>query len=312
MRSFYFIALVLLISVYATYWYQSTANICPAPLSYRLGDIDESFDLSHEDAKEYVQIAEAHWEDATGRNLFNYDEGAEFTVDFIFDERQKSANSEESLRDELDQKKAESDKVNRAVKTLQNQYQSLTSSYEADVEDYEERLDEYNTEVNRYNDRGGAPSEVFEELETKRQVLNRESGSLSKKAAELNDLVSEINELSDRGNQLVEIYNREVKDYNEKFGFAREFTQGDYHDGNIRIYKFSSDTELITVLAHEFGHALGINHVEDETSLMYYLLEDTETLPTLSDEDLAAFDQVCGPEETFEQKMRRMIRELID
>jgi len=311
MRSFYFIVLVFLAAVLVTYWYQSTANMCPTPIAYRLGDIDESFDLSPVDAKQYVLEAENYWEEATGRDLFNYDEEAIFTVDFIFDERQMSANSEENQRDDLDIKKEESDLVMAAVENLRGEHESLTERYRNDVSVYEDKLSKYNAEVNKYNDRGGAPSDVFEELENERNSLSGESFRLTEKATELNKLVDEINELNDKGNKLVEKYNREVNEYNEEFGFVREFTQGDYHEGNIRIYKFTSKTELIIVLAHEFGHALGISHVEGDTSLMYYLLVDTESLPVLSNEDLVAFNEVCGKDETLQQKLRRIIRELL-
>lgn len=307
----YLVVLLMTLAVAGTYWYKSTASICPAPLSYRIGSIDSSFGLSPEEALIHIKNAEALWEEETNRDLFVYDETADFTFEFIFDERQQEANYEASLREDLDAQRSKNDEVLKTVESLRADFQSLSAAYKTRSADYEARLSEYNSEVNKYNDRGGAPADVFERLADERTALNKESAALSRTADELNALAEKINELGEKGNMLVDSYNREVNQYNSKFGFSQEFTQGDYQGNHIRIYKFSSDTELETVLAHEFGHALGVGHVEGESSLMYYLLEDTDEPPILSPDDLIAYYAVCGTEETIEQTMRRIIREFL-
>lgn len=128
----------------------------------------------------------------------------------------------------------------------------------------------------------------------------------------MDNLADKINELSDRGNQLVELYNKEVADFNSQFGFSREFTQGDYQGDKINIYKFSDEKELENVLAHELGHALSIGHVDDESSVMYYLLEDTGTSPVLSVEDREALFEVCGTGDELDSKIKKMIRGVIN
>jgi len=280
-------------------------------LGYRTGVIDESFDLSKEEARDYVSQAESLWEEMVGRELFVYDETADFTIDFVFDERQASANSEAEQRYILDERKEENELLLQTIESLQADYEQLSTAYETRVDQYETKLAAYNAEVQKHNDRGGAPAGVFADLEEERDELNTEAGELSDMVAKLNTLAAEINRLSERGNALVNEYNEDVSEYNEEFGFAREFTQGDYQGGNINVYKFSSEEELITVLAHEFGHALGIDHVEGTSSLMYYLLEDVHNWPTLTTDDLAAYREVCGEEDTVEQKVRRTVRELL-
>jgi len=308
MRTPFLISLIFTIVAGSVYWYQSTATMCPVPLLYRIGELDASFELTKEEAKEYVLTAESVWEEAVGRELFIYDESAAFTIDFVFDERQATANSEENIRTTLDEQRAENERVQSTVIALRAEYESLDTSYRQRLSTYESRLEAYNTKVTTYNDRGGAPSEVFSQLETERDDLEREANALSAIALQLNELATEINRLADRGNQLIERYNRSVDQYNATFGYTREFTQGDYQGDMIHIYKFSDETELITVLAHEFGHALGIDHVEGASSLMYYLLGDTSQRPSLSAEDMQAFTEVCGFTETLGQKVRRIIR----
>ena len=293
------------------YWYQSTARLCPVPFEYRVGNIDDSFSITPSEARAFADSAVQVWEREVGRDLFRYDEAADFTIDFIFDERQEIADSEAAQRTFLDQQRDESEAVRETVARLQAEYQELSTTYESRVAAYEARLATHNQKVNQYNDRGGAPADVFDQLEEERRALEAAAAALEKTAAELNDFADEINELGVRGNTLVEQYNRSVEQYNAAFGFEREFTQGDYQGDAIHIYKFSSDAELETVLAHEFGHALGIDHVEGSSSVMYYLLEDTSSSPTLSAFDVAAYYGVCGLKETTPQKVRRVIRNLL-
>ena len=87
MRSSYLIALSITLIGAGVYWYQATAYQCPVPLSYKLGTIDSSFNITPEEAKWHAAAAEAVWESAVGRELFTYDEQASFTIDFVFDER---------------------------------------------------------------------------------------------------------------------------------------------------------------------------------------------------------------------------------
>ncbi len=311
MRFQYLIALVLTVAGAGTFWYKTTASICPAPLHYRVGQIDTHFNLDTEAAKKHLANAEAVWEDSAGRELFTYDENATFVVDFIFDERQAEADIEVTEQKALDTKKSENDSLVETIEDLQSEYDDLAESYKERVSSYESRLNSYNDRVSSYNDQGGAPSEVFSELEQERNNLNVESVALSKKADELTALASKMNELSERGNRLVDEYNQEVVAYNKKFGYAREFTQGDYQNGRISVYKFSDDSELMAVLTHEFGHALGLDHVEGDSSVMYYLLKDTFGTPVLSQEDKDAFVAQCGTGEEWPQRIRAFIRTLL-
>lgn len=293
------------------YWYQSSAAICPVPLSYRIGEVDPAFELSFDEAKERVVKAEQQWEESVNRELFVYDEEAEFTVNFIFDERQEESNAEERQRRFLDGQLAENEELFAAIEFAQQEYDALSQRYETRVSNYEARLSTYNQTVQKFNDRGGAPETEFQALEEERTALEEEAAALEVMVGDINELAARINRLSDEGNRLINAYNQDVEFYNENFGFAREFTQGDFQGDQINIYEFSSDNELQTVLLHEFGHALGIGHVAASSSVMYYLLEDVERTPVFSASDLQAFYQVCGTGKEWDHQLRKTIRNVL-
>ncbi len=311
MRFPFLAGLVTTIALAVAVWYQNTSTICPAPLAYKINQIDSSFTITKEQAKAHVASAEAVWEKESGHDLFYYDENADLIIDFVFDDRQALANSEVSQKQQLDGKRDENDSLRKKIEELQKEYEEDSLSYERAVSEYERNLTAYNNKVQSYNDQGGAPAEVYDELEAEKSALNRTSSQLDATSASLNDLAGKINELGESSNKLVDVYNQEVESYNQEFGFSREFTQGDYFNGTISIYKFSDERELVAVLTHELGHALGIDHVEGPSSVMYYLLEDTKVAPMLSAQDTEAFGAVCGTGETIGATVRLIIRDAL-
>lgn len=311
MRFRFLVALLFALTVGGAYWYLSTAYVCPAPLQYRLGQLDDHFNINREQAIAYMERAERVWENDTGRDLFVYDESADFVIDFVFDDRQAMADNETALSASLDSKRDENETLQRTIEELQQNYQNLSDAYNSSVRQYEERLQAYNQTVSNYNDRGGAPESEYGKLQREQEALDREVGSLQVRADEINTLANRLNELGNRSNELIEAYNKEVQRFNKQFGYTREFTQGDYQGDRINIYKFSSDSEIISVLTHEFGHALGIDHVESTDSVMYYLLIDASANPVLSEDDKAAFITTCGTGRELSHTLRRFIREAI-
>lgn len=310
MRPIYAYALFLTLFIGAGSLLSTALAVCPVPLGYRLGALDQRFGLSEADALEAVAAAEAVWESATGRELFAYDPAADFTVNFRYDERQAFTEAELASRAELSTAEAVNESIAAEYNRLVAEYDELEQVFTRDSDAYEAALAAYNAEVERYNARGGAPAGVYEELERTARELERERQALEERQAVLDTLVAQINEVSERGNQVVDRFNEEVAGYNETFGGSREFTQGTYSsDGYIDIYSFDTRAELELVLAHELGHALGIDHVSGAESLMYFLIGEQPATLSLSSADQAAFELVCGEGNrwaTIGQKIRHL------
>lgn len=312
MRSIFTIALLVTLIGSGSYFYYAFAAVCRVPFTYRLGTFDERFNLSETEAKALLGQAESVWEKAAGQELFSYDEQSDFPVNFIFDDRQERTIAEEAQRTSLDQKEETSAEVGAQYAKLKDEYTKLEAEYDDSVAAYDARLDEFNKTVASYNDQGGAPEKVYANLKKTESKLATEAAALQKKSNQLATLAKDINSISERGNRLIEQYNAGVSEYNHSFGASNEFTQGDYQGTSINIYKFSNETELVDVLAHEFGHALGLGHVEGTSSIMYYLLEGQPKEPVLSSEDTAAFVSACGTGSSVGIKFYRFINSVIN
>jgi hypothetical protein len=311
MRAVVILPLLFVLTFGTAFWYVSTAAICPVPVAYSLGTIDSRFNFSEAEAMAVLTRAEKLWEDATGRDLFVYEETSSFAVNFIYDERQQLASTEEEWRIRLDSKQAESEALLEQVRGLAAEYETSQAAFSEKRVTYEEHLRIYNERVETANAAGGAAEEEYAALQAEQKVLSRELAALLAEEKILAKQVDEIVRLGAEGNELVESYNSEVVQYNEVFGNIELYTQGDFKRDRINIYKFSDTTELAKVIAHEFGHALGVSHVEGEESLMYYLMEEQPDTLLLSEEDLNAFTEQCGEEEDLSDKVRRTIRKAL-
>jgi hypothetical protein len=288
-------ALLIAIAVFAGgYFYHTAAAVCKAPIAYRVGQLDPQFGLTEDEARNAISDAESLWEDSTGRNLFTYDPNAAFTINFVYDDRQARTNNEQELSAELDEKKDLSDDVRTQYEHLLATYDDLTDEYESQIDTYNEKLRAHNEEVDRWNTKGGAPQDVYDQLKAEQQELTAEQQQLDALASQLNSIAKQINALGDQGNTLVAAYNSVVAAYNNAFGTESEFTQGDYQGNRIDIYQYASLEELRLVLAHELGHALGLEHDAGTSSIMYYLMGGQHFDDGLSDADKAEFERVCG------------------
>lgn len=298
-RTSRFFSTLLIVAVLAGagywYWHRVADATCPAPIAYAIGAVDKRFGLSEADARAVVGEAEALWESTTGRDLFVYDPDAAHSINFIFDERQKLTVEEHRLRDILNRREDVGSAIKEEYEQLLAKYEILKQTYASKVEAYENRLAKHNGEVAYWNNQGGAPEEVYDRLNDEQRALDAENKALGALTGTLNELVDAINTLGEKGNKTVEDYNDRVAEYNDRFNREREFTEGEYYNGSINIYQFKNLDELRLVLAHELGHALSLEHVDDSASIMYYLMDkQARDDVMLSSADLTEFERICG------------------
>jgi uncharacterized phage infection (PIP) family protein YhgE len=284
------LALVIVIAVVV-----KPPTVCEKPLAYDVGVIDNKFNITQEEFLNLLKDAENIWEEGMGMDLFTYKPGADFKINLIFDERQRKTIAEKRAREALEIGGGSYETLTKKYQSLLSIQKSQLNQYDKAVSSYTSRLSAYNDEVAYYNRIGGAPKKKYNELERDRAALENDASSLEQQRNKLNALNRQLVPLVDKINNTAGTYNTEVSKYNRSFGAPVIFDQGEYTGDRINIYQFDKKTDLRVVLAHEFGHSMNLDHVENPTSIMYYLMEKQDLRnPKLSEEDINALKTECG------------------
>ncbi|HET8578529.1 MAG TPA: matrixin family metalloprotease [Methylomirabilota bacterium] len=267
---------------------------CARPIALRLGQIDERFGLTRNEALEALRQAEELWERALGRSLFTHGPTAALTVNLVYDERQQTTQNREQLRESMRKTEASHAAVSRSYDQWRMTYEGRVRHFETLRAAYQERAQAYNAQVQEWNARGGAPPEVHAGLEAERGRLEAMRRQLESDRAALEDFAGTVNSLADRGNAIAGAHNRTATTFNALYGTPRQFHKGEFDGRDITVFEFHDLRDFTLVLAHELGHALGLGHVNDPTAVMHAVGGEQIVEPLgLTAADVAALRSIC-------------------
>lgn len=275
--------------------YVPAAKPCRTPLQYSIGNIDPRFNISGDQLKKIIGEAENIWESGVRVNLFEYNSGASLKVQMVYDERQAATNAADSLQAGLEALDSQRNSMDKQQSVLSKKYDQKLKEFKAMLATYQNDLQKYNKEVADWNEQGGASEDEFKKLEKRKSGLEDDFSNLKKKEKELNDLAGKTNALTNKEKAIIGSYNSAVTTYKSKYGGAQEFEKGIFDPNvGIIIYQFKEKNDLELTLIHEFGHALGIGHVENPKSIMYYMIgEQNLDNPKFTNEDVQAIKETC-------------------
>ncbi len=229
---------------------------CTDSIPYNLGTFDTKFNISKDYFLSALVDAEAIWEKPFGKQLFTYapaDVSSDvLKINLIYDYRQEATSKLANLGIVVKDDRASYDALKIKFTTLQAEITKAKNEYE----------------------------------------LSKSEATRIK----INEIVSEINALVVVLNRLASTLNLSVEKYNTvTVSRGESFEEGVYiSNGSSReidIYEFSNRAKLIRVLAHELGHALGLDHVDNQKAIMYKLNQGNNE--TLTKTDLAELKVKC-------------------
>lgn len=277
-KTLYLVIFILIIALFISFFNSNVHafskedlyfSYCDRPITYKLGTIDSQFNQTTQELKQNIETAASLWNEEYGKDIFVYDENAPLSINLVYDGRQLFSNKISNLENQLTNRK----------KSLDPEIAKL----DADTESFKQKLQDLNNEIESWNDQGGAPPDEFQKLQARQNELQQEAENLRSQAQEIN---SRTNDYNDQVNEL----NNTVGNFNQVLTQKPE--EGIYNpqSNRIDIYFNISKGEQIHTIAHELGHSLGIDHVNDPKAIMYSF--STPSL-MLTEADKKELERVC-------------------
>jgi hypothetical protein len=239
-------------------------------MTYHIGRVDERFGLDSEEVSRAVGEAASIWERAAGRSLFKADPEGSIEIRLVYDYRQAVSDTVRDMSMRMSDKREAYDALKAHVDRVESEYAARRGALMDEMALYRSRIQAYNEALQNASGsiRLTDVRQEYEALQAVYRSLEQKSKELSSTADTLRDMVAVLNEMAAG-------LNLEIKNMRSAgMALGEEFSEGCYElhkDGSvvITVYHFKDHNRLVRVLAHEMGHALGLEHSSSPDGIMY-------------------------------------------
>lgn len=241
-------------------------------LHYRVAEVDPRFKVSMEQVKAITQQATQIWKDGTGQDYFVYDPNAQLAIHLIYDERQLES---KQRREHLSQLESNQQVwLNKKQQLEQVEQDLLRSKQFLDLkrQQLDQQIQQYNQEQLTAHQNLSIIAHP-ENSQQRQQALQQNIQLLQQEINQYNQKIVQLNQQVDELNALDQQLNASVNQYKQRFQ-PHLFHKGLFNGKQILIYEFESEDDLRLTLAHELGHALGLQHADTPQALMYPIMKD--------------------------------------
>ncbi|WP_245861407.1 matrixin family metalloprotease [Arsukibacterium tuosuense] len=261
-------------------------QLCQTPVLWRVGQLDPAFALTAEQAEQAAHNAASSWNRAIGQELFRYDSVAGFPINFHYDERQQQMLQQAMLERNIQRYDSN---IDQRAATLSQQSQQLQQRQR----EFTQQNQQFAADIATFNQQAANASQAnLAALQQQQRRLQQREQQLQQQAQRLNEQQAQLQREQDYLNATVADRNALLSD--QPPPLAAEVGLMEIINGrrNMTIFAYSTTNALQLTMGHEFGHALGLGHTDNDTAIMHYALNPQQTGPKA--EDVAALKQQCG------------------
>ncbi len=273
---------------------------CQNPLTYRLGEIDTRFGITEDEVMQAMSSASILWAGALGRPLAVFDEEGDVVINLVYDDRQETVDGELRFRGRIQTEQNFTDQLQKEYDRKKSEFDQQSESYVKLARETRAKLNELNSWVQEKNESGGMLKNEFQDFEQRKAEAERMQAKVLSGRESLDRQANDINRLLDRLNRRIEDKNKLINQYNEEFAGESRFAKATFQrvgDGGVIIVnQFMSKKELPLLMAHELGHALGLDHVNNPRSVMHGRMgaQQIDPMVQLTGEDRQAIRDRCS------------------
>lgn len=271
---------------------------CAQTITWKIGSVDARFDMDNDSLKSIVQSVSDLWSEAAGYPVIAYDPDGEVELNLYYTDQQQYTEDKQQLSDRIERLRQKFYAQNLMYQRQENSFENEQTEFNKKQAEYNAVVEAYNQTLSRIQTTGVRSRELDDRLKKLGREIDMKEADLASMREDLREQDAELRNLSNRLNSRANSVNELVYQYKKRFSGWRTFYQGVYLDvggkRKINIYQFDDVGRLKLILAHEFGHALGLKHVGNPKSVMYYLTDRQNTADLqLSEEDIREIQFRC-------------------